>query len=275
MICLPTPRMVSVRNVVIIVKQILEEWIVRESGILSKTQCETLLRSEETISTLPTKRGNYPRYPLYEDISKKLHQWLSTGNFPVKSEACGLLSEENFVQERKRVYEKVSLVLASLNNSWTEISDEEKHLQFSSIIKILGVRGLLDLLNIRHTQGSVDIFPPPVKVLIESFNEKHKPNANLTVGARALSKHCHRDSSEWWGACAGSEQVKNEHAITVVMRILEDASWINIHLLPHELKVIEVRCTEGYGARWSHDGKVFRGFLEPQMEDGHAAGWKH
>lgn len=73
--------MVSVRNVVIIVKQILEEWIVRESGILSKTQCETLLRSEETITTLPTKRGNYPRYPLYEDISKKLHQWLSTGNF--------------------------------------------------------------------------------------------------------------------------------------------------------------------------------------------------
>ena len=40
------------------------------------------------------------------------------------------------------------------------------------------------------------------------------------------------------------------------------------------LRVIEVRCVEGYGARWSHDGSAFRGFLEPQIEDGHAAGWK-
>ena len=31
----------------------------------------------------------------------------------------------------------------------------------------------------------------------------------------------------------------------------------------------------GYGARWLHDGSEFRGFLEPQMEDGHQIGWKH
>lgn len=31
----------------------------------------------------------------------------------------------------------------------------------------------------------------------------------------------------------------------------------------------------GYGARWTADGSSFRGFLEPQMVDGHSVGWKH
>ena len=31
-------------------------------------------------------------------------------------------------------------------------------------------------------------------------------SARLTVGARALSKHCHRDDSVgWWGQCSGSK----------------------------------------------------------------------
>jgi len=69
----------------------------------------------------------------------------------------------------------------------------------------------------------------------------------------------------------------------------------------HDTRVYEVRNAEGYGARWeiypqvqqnSNDsegsssksntleteypqGIIFRGFLEPQMEDGHAKGWVH
>ncbi|XP_062507765.1 uncharacterized protein LOC134184164 isoform X2 [Corticium candelabrum] len=62
---------------------------------------------------------------------------------------------------------------------------------------------------------------------------------------------------------------------TAQNKILEDASWINVHILPHDIKVVEVRSSEGYGARWTADGLEFRGFLEPQMEDGHAMGWQH
>lgn len=43
----------------------------------------------------------------------------------------------------------------------------------------------------------------------------------------------------------------------------------------HFSKVFEVRTAEGYGARWLADGSDFRGFLEPQMQDGHAKGWRH
>lgn len=272
----PKILMASITSLNSILKTILEEEIVNESGVLSVEHCRALLLLEESLPSLSREVGKYPRHPLYTEISKKLHQWMENGEFPVKTQACGLLTEGDFVDERKEIAEKVSPILTALKISWTETTEAEKSHQLTSVIKILGVRGLLDLLNIRHTQGSVDIFPPPIETLIASFSEKHKPNANLTVGARALSKHCHRDvTSEWWGACVGSEQAKNEHANEVVMRILGDASWINIHMLPHDLKVIEVRCAEGYGARWSCDGKVFRGFLEPQMEDGHAAGWKH
>ena len=47
--------------------------------------------------------------------------------------------------------------------------------------------------------------------------------------------------------------------------------------------VLEVRAVSGYGARWSGDweeeggGKdvLFRGFLEPQMENGFEKRWRH
>jgi len=36
----------------------------------------------------------------------------------------------------------------------------------------------------------------------------HSPNAEISVGARALAKHFHRDSTEsWWGVSTGSESL--------------------------------------------------------------------
>lgn len=79
------------------------------------------------------------------------------------------------------------------------------------------------------------------------------PNAKLSVGARALSKHCHRDDSlQWWGTCTGcenyytnlflctiihcslpvAEEDKNSHALGRVLTIMGEATWINIHSLP-------------------------------------------
>ena len=268
--------MLSINNLSALLKSVLEQEIAVETGLLPAEHCKGLLNPEESISPLTSETGKYPKFPLYIELCKKLLLWMENGDFPVKSKDCGLLTERDFIAQREEMTKKTTPLLEALRSSWTETSDFEKAHQLTLVLKLLGIRGILDLLNICHTQGSVDVLPPSVSSLLASFNKKHKPNSNLTVGARALSKHCHRDvTSEWWGACAGSEQVKNEHANTVVNRILNDSSWINIHLLPHDLKVIEVTCAEGYGARWSHDGSTFRGFLEPQMEDGHAVGWKH
>ena len=268
--------MLSINNLSALLKSVLEQEIAVETGLLPAEHCKGLLNPEESISPLTSETGKYPKFPLYIELCKTLLQWMENGDFPVKSKDCGLLTERDFIAQREEMTKKTTPLLEALRSSWSETSDFEKAHQLTLVLKLLGIRGILDLLNICHTQGSVDVLPPSVSSLLASFNKKHKPNSNLTVGARALSKHCHRDvTSEWWGACAGSEQVKNEHANRVVNGILNDSSWINIHLLPHDLKVIEVRCSEGYGARWSHDGSTFRGFLEPQMEDGHAVGWKH
>jgi len=106
----------------------------------------------------------------------------------------------------------------------------------------------------------------------------------LTTGARALTKHWHRDGTENWWGCAGkgSNEEKNAAALKPLRRIIQGATWSNIHELPADdgdrLVVFETRQGDGYGARWQilPDGSLFfRGFLEPQMQDGHANKWRH
>lgn len=110
------------------------------------------------------------------------------------------------------------------------------------------------------------------------------PGTSLTVGARALAKHWHRDGSEnWWGrGNQGTQAEKNEQALRALLRVLRDVAWSNVHLLPREeggsLSVFETRAASGHGARWEllADGNYFfRGFLEPQMVDGHTKKWRH
>ncbi|KAF8154732.1 hypothetical protein B0H34DRAFT_642847, partial [Crassisporium funariophilum] len=138
------------------------------------------------------------------------------------------------------------------------------------------------------------------------------PNtAGLTAGARAWSKHSHRSlpppstdpsstsaaaekakrklSAGWWGITSGSVTAINEKALALFWKVMRTATWRNLHWLPHQVLVYEVRVQEGYGMRWSQDRSekegdgerkeerawIFRGFLEPTMENGHELKWRH
>ncbi|KAJ3762298.1 hypothetical protein EV360DRAFT_35991 [Lentinula raphanica] len=118
----------------------------------------------------------------------------------------------------------------------------------------------------------------------------------------------------WWGTPSGPVSVINERALDLFWKIFTTATWRNLHWLPHSVLVYEIRVPEGYGMRWSQDrsdgrcdenGKsmhlssdedsslgtnsgafkqaavessapwVFRGFVEPMMENGHERGWRH
>eukprot|EP00736_Rhodelphis_marinus_P005327 Rmarinus@m.29138 len=76
---------------------------------------------------------------------------------------------------------------------------------------------------------------------------------------------------------------KNEQALAKVMEVVTGAVWMNFHTLPHAVYAFEVRLEEGYGARWVLNDVenqaaaecMFRGFLEPQMANGHEVGWRH
>ncbi|KAL3685998.1 hypothetical protein R1sor_004020 [Riccia sorocarpa] len=170
------------------------------------------------------------------------------------------------------------------------------------LLKELEVEGIRALLGMRTTMGSIpDALPPPTSALLSSFSEVNNetvsflldspcpllvhhsyryccgamevPGSKLTVGARALAKHVHRCSNGWWGTFSGTEPAKNEVSRRKLRRMIEDAVWMNVHVVP--VPVFEIRVAAGYGARWSQDGRTFRGFLEPPMEEGYLHKWRH
>lgn len=145
------------------------------------------------------------------------------------------------------------------------------------VVAALGPWGVLYCLGIGRTVGSALTLPPPWRTCMASFLDRHAPTtaSPLTKGARAHAKHCHRDGHAFWGRATGSETEKNAQALLALQNIVTDMAWANVHAAPGGLLLFEVRCSPGYGARWLADGSHFRGFLEPQMEDGHAVGWRH
>ena len=154
-----------------------------------------------------------------------------------------------------------------------------------------------------YTVGSaLGSTPPSISVCLSAYLV---PNTvGLTAGSRAWSKHSHRsqsrvsDESErakqkqsagWWGTASGPIPVINDNSIALFWKVMNAATWRNLHWLPHQVLVYEVRDAEGYGMRWSQDRSdregdkvfkddrlwIFRGFVEPYMENGHEVRWRH
>lgn len=162
-----------------------------------------------------------------------------------------------------------------------------------------------------YTTGSaLGCTPPTLEMCLSAYQIRNK--AGLTAGSRAWSKHCHRSqpqsqhkrihhteskterklsikarkldkSDGWWGTASGPIPVINERSLALFRKVMNNATWKNLHWLPHQILVYEVRVAEGYGMRWAQDLSgaegtrpwIFRGFLEPQMENGHELGWRH
>lgn len=219
----------------------------------------------------------YPSYPLYREVANMLTLWTKTKSCPALDlPKFSLLDEQSHAETREVTFKTITPLLEGLETLWSFWSDEEIQFRIREVFVLLGQRGILDLLGLRKTVGTWEMCPPPRTVLLKSFTEKHSSNSILGVGARALSKHFHRDHTHsWWGSCTGTDEAKNKHALGLLEKIMNNAVWINIHWLPHDVYIIEMRQDQGYGMRWSADGNSFRGFLEPQMINGHEVGWRH
>ena len=156
-------------------------------------------------------------------------------------------------------------------------------------LRAASTENIRQLLGMRKTVGTDPrgLLPPFPAVLLEAANEPHKKgkNCKLTVAGRARAKHAHRGKEQFFGVVKGSPEKQSKEAEAIVRTILNGAAWINIHAFggTDSLPVLEARLENGYGARWTADWTdparpvdvQFRGFLEPQMEDGHEKGWAH
>jgi hypothetical protein len=118
-----------------------------------------------------------------------------------------------------------------------------------------------------YTAGSAleSVPPPSEEICLDAFLVPNK--AGLTAGARAWSKHAHRSgnassdmeqSLRWWGTPSGPVMRINERALELFWRVWKSATWRNLHWLPHQILVYEIRVSEGYGMRWAQDhGRVY------------------
>jgi hypothetical protein len=57
----------------------------------------------------------------------------------------------------------------------------------------------------------------------------------------------------WWGRPSGPAAQINERALQLFWKIANNTTWKNLHWLPHQVLVYEMRVVQGYGMRWSQD----------------------
>ncbi|KAJ7303006.1 hypothetical protein DFH08DRAFT_904535 [Mycena albidolilacea] len=141
-------------------------------------------------------------------------------------------------------------------------------------------------LGLAYTVGSaIGSKPPSTESCLAAFVS---PNSvGLTAGARAWSKHGHRSqpqdtpsevdatkaSAGWWGTPSGPVSVINERALALFWKVMNAATWRNLHWLPHQILVYEVRVAEGYGMRWSTERRRDARMAPPWICRAHDGGW--
>ena len=240
-------------------------------------------------------RAAAPRYALLaaagdgdapvRTLAAVLHAWAQRGTHPLPRAPMPLLHEcttdptSGEQQQEQHDQDQEQLLLQAVRAFDAAPSAGETA---GALLRALGAAGLRACLGLRTTAGTAPaVLPPRVLALVVAFRRRHSSGgdstAALTVGARALAKHCERSRDGWWGdGLHGTEAEKNARADRKLAEILAQPAWANVHALPHGVVVYEVRNEAGYGARWECAPPFrFRGFLEPQMEDGHALGWVH
>ena len=216
-----------------------------------------------------------PNRPLYRELATRLLRLSSMQTKDLLSETTQLVPAE-------------SLGMKELPQP--TLPPPPKHATCSEFREWLyqaGDAGVCKVLGMRKTVGTnpKNLLPPSWSALVNAAAIPNSSNAKLSVAARARAKHAHRGQDQFFGLVKGSQEEQNAAAQNVIIYLLKNAVWINIHSFAGMDSVLEVRVASGYGARWkadwSNDSRclasnvTFRGFLEPQMQNGHDKGWKH
>ena len=241
-------------------------------------------------SALCHKLRGLPHRPLYKEISRRLH--IMQQHYSCRENRC---QEE----DREEDASSLSCFLPASHFGLTEIHNLNELIPpppplsqpltidtCKEWIQTAGDPGIDAILGCRRTIGTINnnLLPPTTQQLITASRNLYKPStqSSLTVAARALAKHAHRGSDQFFGILTGSESQKNEHADRVIQRLMREAMWMNIHCfggVDESNPIMEIRTFKGYGARWSgrwqHSDEddvfepvedvEFRGFLEPQV----------
>lgn len=277
------------------------------TGSLPGSFAADLLRSEDASGCLHSATSGATaaecvvlERPFYNTLARRLEQCRRTGVWPSLPDAG----------EANAELASLELDLGGSIASWQAAATaplpcggdrSAQHLILA--VEACGAHGIQTLLGQRTTAGSVvGCLPPSRCELVAAFEARHRPDVGgclLSVGGRALAKHAHRGVDSFWARATssddsgnaergksgkngmgGDDASKNAAALRALEKVLGSACWANTHGLPGQVLVHELRNREGYGVRWAWGGSSntmlqFRGFLEPQMADGHQKKWRH
>ncbi|CAB9518796.1 Inherit from COG: ProFAR isomerase [Seminavis robusta] len=245
-------------------------------------------KEEEPMKEFPIR--GLPCPPYYKTLGRRLCALHSLQHNNIKQDQSLLISPPEYFAVPAEALGFTELMAPTMDSLPT-MADTVVYPTVSSVktwIQNAGDVGIVRLLGMRQTVGTttkpwVFLMPPCRKdALLKAANQPHKAT-KLTVAGRARSKHAHRGTKDqFFGIATGSKETKNIHAAAIVERILDKAVWINLHVFGGIVDpVLECRLENGYGARWAvvmveeESAVEFRGFVEPQMPDGHEKGWKH
>ncbi|KAA3679628.1 uncharacterized protein DEA37_0007509 [Paragonimus westermani] len=264
----------------------------RHVTYLSTVEKSLLLDDDEPSDSRPVfkqKLLGYPEGPLIHQIASYFVLLMTTGlvmsylsssyvfrHCPIEhTPPLITFDEKNYHDQRIATVKLVQEQLQGALTLWDRWTVQQKIQMLAEVFRRLRRRGLLDLLQLRRTVGTVDRLPIPRHLLVRACEELYDPSSSLTVCGRALTKHTVRDSTRWWGPATGSDEDKNKNGIRKVKEILDNAVWINIHQLPGAVANLEIRTGDGYGVRFDYDPLRFRGFVEPHQAEGWLNRYKH
>lgn len=135
---------------------------------------------------------SYFRAPPHIEIGLRLFYWKKWQHYPTYSSSLPGYGDK---QVACSALEDIALPLHLLELSPSSIGHDREVM--ASCFQVLTPHRLQHLLGFRHTVGSVDLLYPPRSTLLACFQQLNNPKSKLTVGARALCKHCIRCKSTW------------------------------------------------------------------------------
>eukprot|EP00300_Choanocystis_sp_HF-7_P013635 c18382_g1_i1.p1 GENE.c18382_g1_i1~~c18382_g1_i1.p1 ORF type:complete len:210 (-),score=29.01 c18382_g1_i1:430-1020(-) len=161
--------------------------------IVEKFVLETVEQSAPAETSLGFQ--SYP-YNHLNYLARVSSTWAQEQQCPLTFQPIPLLVECSDLQQSIQAHS------GAVCDSIAKFDTTKDHSHLLSLFVCLGLSGVRTLLGIRHTVGSVTNALPPSRTVMEvAFQQLHSGTKGsiLTVGARALAKHCHRSRNGWWG----------------------------------------------------------------------------
>ena len=154
------------------------------SLVLSRGLFEQQSARERDYLESGTISSHYFEHPPHIELAVRFHAWKVSGHY---------LQYASSVEGYNHSLLECS-ILDCCSEHVLSLLREDK---VKEVLFVLGEHGIYHLLGLRHTVGSIFMLYPPKHLLLAQFQIPNNPKSKLTVGARALSKHCIRCKQNW------------------------------------------------------------------------------